>query len=110
MKTEILVILEYGGLEQCHYGEWDWIQYSKGYVFDDYEKARLWVLAWVRDYNKDWKKTEADESGKIVELDEPVMKETAKDTWESFSAEIVIYRIGEIDMDGFEATEKVCLS
>lgn len=84
-----------------------------GYAFDDYEKARLWVLAWVRDYNNNMKKTVKDETGKFVPSDEPVLIEVKKDVWECFNVDIEILSIGEIDMDGFEtskATEGVYLS
>ena len=109
MKKEIFVILDYWALEDC-YSDWDYIQHTKGYVFEDYEKAREWVLEWVKDYNRRTKKTERDESGKFVPIDEPVLIEVSKDVWESFDVDIEIFRIGEVDIDSIKPIEKVCLS
>jgi|GEM_PF-4601961 hypothetical protein len=111
MKTEIFVILDYCSLEEDpYYGMADYVQRTEGYVFDDYEKARYWVLEWVKDYNKRTKKTERNESGEFIKLDDPVLVEVSKDIWESFDVDIEILRIGEIDIDSIQPTEKVCLS
>jgi hypothetical protein len=111
MKTEIFVILQYGYMQDDpYYGMADWVEETKGYVFDDYEKARYWVLQWVKEFNGRWKKTERNESGEMVDSSEPVLVEVSKDVWECFAADIEIFRIGEVDIDSIQVTEKVCLS
>jgi hypothetical protein len=111
MKTEIFVILEHGYLEDDpYYGMADWVETTQGYAFDDYEKARYWVLEWVKEYNKTIKRTIPDGKGGFIESDEPVLVETEKDIWGCFDACIEILKIGEIDIDKIEATDKVCLS
>lgn len=109
MKTEIFVTLEYCELVDGYTG-WDYVEKSTCYVFDDYEKARYWVLAWVRDYNKRTKKTIRNETGEFINLDEPVLVETEKDQWESFDVDIRIYKVGEFDIEKIEVTERVYLS
>lgn len=109
MKKEVLVVLECGELVDSYCGA-DWVNSTKGYVFDDYEKARYWVLAWVMEYNKGWKRTVRGASGEFEEIHEPVLKEVTKDVWACFAADIQIYRIGDIDIESMEASDRIYLS
>ncbi|HXP50822.1 MAG TPA: hypothetical protein VN922_12750 [Bacteroidia bacterium] len=107
MKTEVFVILQHCYLqEDPNYGS-DWIEETQGYVFEDYEKARYWALGWVKEFNNTCKKTEHNESGEFANSDEPVMKEVSEDVWACFSADIEIFRVGEIALNSFETKEAV---
>ena len=58
-------------------------------LFTDYDKARIWALQWVSDYNKRFKKSKPDST---EWSDEPVLVEEIPNRWAYPLASVIIYQ------------------